>query len=94
MVRRILAILSLSALALARPATFSDGKCSLTFPLAYQSQPGRISARQDGRTYTLTIAPLKIMDPAEHLAQVRRSQLAQQAVVQLLKVDGLSLIHI
>jgi len=88
MVRPTLAILFLPALALARPATFSDGKCSVTFPLAYQSRNGRISAQQGGRRYTLTIAPLKIMDPAEHLASVRRNQLAQHAAVQLLKVDG------
>lgn len=87
-VKTVLAVLLLPLLALARPAPFSDGKCSVTFPLAYRSQPGRVSAQQGGRRYTLTIAPLKILDPAQHLANVRRQQLAQHAAVQLLKVDG------
>ena len=88
MLRSLALLVLLPALALARPATFSDGKCSVTFPLAYQSQKGRVWAQQGGRRYTLTIAPLKILDPAEHLARVRRSQLAQHASVELLKVDG------
>ena len=86
--RPVVLLLLCTGLALARPAMFSDGKCSVTFPAAYQSQAGRITAQQGGRRYTLTMAPLKIVDPAQHLANVRRTQLAQHAAVQLLKVDG------
>ena len=60
---RSLALLVLPpALALARPV---------------QRQKGRVWAQQDGRRYTLTIAPLKILDPAEHLGLRPRLEVAR-----------------
>ncbi|ODT57471.1 hypothetical protein ABS71_19890 [bacterium SCN 62-11] len=80
----------LSVWAWARPTPFSDGPCRLTFPASYRNEGGLIRAAWNGNQYLLRRTPVKTLDPAQHLANLRRTQLAQRAKVQLLRVDGLN----
>ena len=78
----------------ARPATFSDGKCSVVFPVAYRTQGDQVTAQAGGARYSLSRTPLRILDPAQHLANLRRAQLAKGSTVHLVRVarlDGLEI---
>ncbi|MFN8612085.1 MAG: hypothetical protein U0931_31360 [Vulcanimicrobiota bacterium] len=78
----------LSSLAQARPASFSDGRCSLVFPSAYRSQGQKVWTEFHGQSYSLTRQPLKGLDPAQQLAELRRQQVAARAEVRLIKIAG------
>lgn len=80
--------LALPLAAQARPGSFSDGHCSISFPAAYRSQGPRLIAHWEGGRYSLSRSPLKGLDPAQQLAAVRRQQLAAKASVRLVKVGG------
>ncbi len=78
----------LPGLVRAHPSTFSDGRCSLTFPAAYQTQGQRVSTQFQGARYSLSWTAARGLDPAQQLASLRREQLAHHAKVALIKVAG------
>ncbi len=87
--RASLLLLLLTCSVWARPLSFSDGKFRIVFPNAFRSQANRVTAKASGSTYSVLKSPLKTLDPAQHLASLRRAQRAQGARVQLVRLDGL-----
>ena len=69
--------------------TFSDGQCRLAFPAPYKSAHGAVVAEAERARYRLTRTPIKLLDPAQHLANLRRLERDRGGSVRLLAQDGL-----
>lgn len=87
--KRAIYFVLLCSWAWARPTAFSDGQCRVVFPLAYRSLAREVVAQERGSRYRLIRTPLNLLDPAQHLSNLRRAQRARGATVQLIRKDGL-----
>jgi len=61
----------------------------VVFPAAYRNDHGDLMAVSNGARYRLIKTPLKLLDPAQHLANVRRAERARGGSARLIKQDGL-----
>jgi hypothetical protein len=87
--KKTIYLLLFSTWAWARPTTFSDGQCRVVFPLAYRSLAQEVVAQERDVRFRLTRTRLKLLDPAQHLANLRRAHRARGATVQLIRKEGM-----